>query len=157
MLDRTPALPAGLCLLLCLNNHLRLIWTNHVRMAGPGNFTAASAKHNKVCQPFIRSCKCGPSFCWIPSRHLYLDLRSDNGVTTTHLSQGLIRATVHLFGSCSVLQYCTEVCSNLQGKIFPIQDLCLTIAGLSEILIRVLSDVYEIQLRFVSADGSVIF
>lgn len=57
----------------------------------------------------------------------------------------------------SVLHYCTEICSNCQGQILKIQDLCLTIAGLSEILIRVLSDVYETQLRFVSADGDVIF
>lgn len=45
----------------------------------------------------------------------------------------------------------------LTGTDLQIQDLCLMIAGLSEILVRVLSDVYEIHLRFISADGCIIF
>lgn len=63
---------------------------------------------------------------------------------------------VHIFTSFPVLHCCIEICLNWQEQT-PIQDLRLTIAGLSEILIRDFSDVYEIQLRFVSADGSVIF
>lgn len=60
-----------------------------------------------------------------------------------------------LSSSSSVSHYCIEICSN--GTDLQIRDLCLTIAGLSEILIRVLSDVCEIQPRFVSAEGYVIF
>lgn len=72
-------------------------------------------------------------------------------------SRGLIRAAwcTSLIISSFTLLY--RDLFKLTGTEIQIQDLCLTIAGLSEILIRVLSYVYEMQLRFVSADGCIIF
>lgn len=76
--------------------------------------------------------------------------------TTLSESQGLMRAiwcTSLLFQFYIVYRDLFK----LTGTDSQIKDLRLTIAGLSEYLIRDFSDVYEIQLRFVSADGSVIF
>lgn len=125
----------------------------------PRNLTAASAKHThkKSAWAVLGSCRCksGSTACWILSRHLYLDLSIEKRFDDDVPERTYQSNTVHLSTSFFSFTLLYRELFKLTGTDFQIQDLCLTIAGLSEILIRVLSG--EIQLRFVSADGYVIF